>query len=196
MIFTWEGTPEGKARPRFSRYGKRRAYDPNRSKNLNLKWHFAKQMRDKGYLKADEGPIRVNLTAYMPKPQSWSQKRLKEAEGKPVTTKPDVDNIVKKYLDILNGIAYRDDAQIFSCLCEKYYSNKPGIKIEVISLGDSMVNEHAKTIKENISIPDLDYMIKKANKLGKSGREISRVFSQEDDEGKHIYFEVNCLQQR
>lgn len=197
MRLTIDHVPLAKQRPRFSTYnGKARTYDVQSSAMKKLKFYFAKQMRDKGYLKAEEGPVIVNLTAHMPKPKSWSKKRLKEAEGQPVITKPDVDNIYKLYSDVLNGIAYRDDAQIFRNLSEKFYSDKPRIEIEIIPLGEFMVNEHAKTVQENISLEDLDYMIKKANKLGESGRKIQRVFAQEDAEGKHIYFEVQGLKQR
>lgn len=40
---------------------------------------------------------------------------------------------------------------------------------------------------------DLDYLIKKANRLGKAGREVIRVYQQEDNEGIHVYFEVTGL---
>ena len=56
-----------------------------------------------------------------------------------------------------------------------------------------MINEHALTSKENICVEELNYLVKKANRLGKKGREILRVFSQQDEEGTHIYFEVENL---
>ena len=56
-----------------------------------------------------------------------------------------------------------------------------------------MLNEHAITYKERLSIADLDYIIKKANRLGRNGKEVVRVYQQEDDEGFHLYFEVQSL---
>lgn len=56
-----------------------------------------------------------------------------------------------------------------------------------------MIKEHAKTVKELITLEDLDYMVKKANLLGLKNRQLFRVFSEEDAEGKHIYFEVENL---
>lgn len=53
-----------------------------------------------------------------------------------------------------------------------------------------MLNEHAITYNEKISMKDLDYLVKKANRLGKSGREVINVYQQEDAEGFHVYFEV------
>lgn len=56
-----------------------------------------------------------------------------------------------------------------------------------------MLNEHAVTYVEKISMDKLEYLVKKANRLGKSGREIVRVYQQEDADGFHVYFEVTGL---
>lgn len=53
-----------------------------------------------------------------------------------------------------------------------------------------MLNEHAITYTEKISMKDLEYLVKKSNRLGKSGRDIVNVYQQEDAEGFHVYFEV------
>lgn len=59
-----------------------------------------------------------------------------------------------------------------------------------------MVNEHAITIKNKMSIEDLNYIIKKANRLGLRDREITRVFSGLDEQGSHIYFECDSLKSK
>ena len=56
-----------------------------------------------------------------------------------------------------------------------------------------MRTEHAITYKEKISMKDLDYLIKKANRLGKIDKEIVHVYQTEDNEGFHVYFEVNYM---
>jgi hypothetical protein len=56
-----------------------------------------------------------------------------------------------------------------------------------------MLNEHAITYQDQLSIADLDYITKKANKLGKSGREIIRVYEERDSDGAHVYFSVTGL---
>ncbi len=53
-----------------------------------------------------------------------------------------------------------------------------------------MLHEHAITYKDRLSIADLDYITKKANRLGKNGREIMRVHQETDSEGTHLYFDV------
>ena len=62
-----------------------------------------------------------------------------------------------------------------------------------------MLHEHALTYKDRLSVADLDYMVKKANRLGKSGRDVLRVHEESDSEGIHVYFDVTgmkCEQRR
>lgn len=56
-----------------------------------------------------------------------------------------------------------------------------------------MLHEHAITYRDRLSIADLDYMAKKANKLGKAGREVLRVHEETDREGTHVYFDVTGM---
>lgn len=56
-----------------------------------------------------------------------------------------------------------------------------------------MVREHAITVKDQLSIADLDYLIQKSNRLGITQRKIYNVFCEEDHEGKHFYFEVQSI---
>ena len=53
-----------------------------------------------------------------------------------------------------------------------------------------MRHEHAITYKDRLGIADLDYIIKKSNKLGKNGRDVVRVHQETDAEGTHVYFDV------
>ncbi len=56
-----------------------------------------------------------------------------------------------------------------------------------------MLHEHAVTYKDRLEIADLDYIIKKANKLGRIGREVVRVHEESDEEGVHVYFDVTGM---
>jgi len=56
-----------------------------------------------------------------------------------------------------------------------------------------MLHEHAVTYKDRLTIADLDYIIKKANRLGKNNREVIRVHEEKDNEGTHVYFDVTGL---
>jgi transcriptional regulator len=53
-----------------------------------------------------------------------------------------------------------------------------------------MLREHAVTYREKISIDQLDYLVKKAVRIGGLGKIITRVYQEEDDEGFHVYYEV------
>jgi hypothetical protein len=53
-----------------------------------------------------------------------------------------------------------------------------------------MPNEHAITYNEKVSMKDLEYLVKKANRLGKCGRDVTHIYQQEDADGFHVYFEV------
>lgn len=58
-----------------------------------------------------------------------------------------------------------------------------------------MRTDHAIVINDphgGINSQLLDYLARKANRLGLQGREIIRVYTEEDSEGKHVYFETNC----
>ena len=53
-----------------------------------------------------------------------------------------------------------------------------------------MVNEHAITFHDRLTPDQLDYVIRKANRLGSNGRAIVRVYMETDNEGTHLYFET------
>lgn len=53
-----------------------------------------------------------------------------------------------------------------------------------------MLQEHAITYQDRLSIADLDYLVRKSNKLGESGRRVIRVHEESDNEGVHVYFDV------
>lgn len=59
-----------------------------------------------------------------------------------------------------------------------------------------MLHEHAITYQDRLSVADLDFIAKKANRLGKSGRELVRVHEEHDDEGTHVYFDVTKYEPR
>ncbi len=56
-----------------------------------------------------------------------------------------------------------------------------------------MVKEHAVTVKGKLGHEQLNYIIKKANRLGWSHRTIDRVTTTKDEDGRHIYFEIEAV---
>ena len=180
----------GKARPRLGRYG---VYDSQHTKKHKDKWAFALQMREKGLLKLAKQPLYLSLVSHVSMPKSWTRAKRDALSGYPYTGTPDIDNSVKYYCDVLNGIAYGDDSHISHMWAEKLYAHTPSVEINLTPMGGPMIQEHAKTVTREVTIADIEYMVKKAHRIGLSGRNLVRVYMEEDGEGKHFYFECECM---
>lgn len=129
------GTPLAQQRPRFSPKSGT-VFDPQSKAKKVLNTVFASQMHENGLLMLPDGALQLELCAYSPPPVSWPQGRLKCAEDMYKLTKPDLDNNIKAYLDILNGIAYSDDRFIARLICEKRYSFNPRVQINITQIGE------------------------------------------------------------
>jgi Holliday junction resolvase RusA-like endonuclease len=83
-----------------------------------------------------EGPIGMDLTFIFPRPKSVPKKY---GEGRQWhTVKPDRDNLQKSVQDALNGILYRDDAQICDGFVTKYRAaadEQPHVVVCIWELG-------------------------------------------------------------
>lgn len=80
-----------------------------------------------------QGPLVVSVTLEMDVPASWpASKRFAALAGKiRPTGKPDLDNCVKCILDALNGVLWRDDAQVVELSVSKRYGYIAQTLIEV-----------------------------------------------------------------
>ncbi len=128
VIFTIPGPPKGKARPRIVRnHGKVHSYTPNATVAYEELVRIRYLQAEGGTIKL-QGPIEIIITAGFPIPKSASiRKREQMLRGEILPTKkPDCDNIEKIVCDALNGIAYRDDAQITEAHVRKVYVDGPG----------------------------------------------------------------------
>ena len=128
------GKPIGKGRPRFARG---HAFTP---KPTRIQEAFIKSLFIQKY-GADftplEGPLEMEILCCFAIPASASKKRRQDMlwQREFPTKRPDVDNIAK-LSDALNGIAWRDDAQIVSLAVMKQYSKKPHMEIKVRPVGE------------------------------------------------------------
>jgi len=188
-----EGKPLAQQRHRMFR---NIAYDPQSSLKKKINAQFAKQLQSQGDLKPLTGSISATVTISHPIPESWSKKHKERANGQFVTSRPDIDNICKIYFDILNKLGYHDDSQIVALFTQKKYSKTPGVEVELLSIEDDMINEHAITYKDILTPENIDYLTKKANHLGLLNRQLIRAFQEEDSEGKHIYFSVEGIKEK
>ena len=62
----------------------------------------------------------------------WCFPRGKHEDGEYRTTKPDTDNLQKLLKDCMTDVGFwKDDAQVASEICEKFWAEVPGIWIHV-----------------------------------------------------------------
>lgn len=83
-----------------------------------------------------EGPLQVAVRAYWQWPKSMSEKRRRTYGAQYFTARPDGDNIMKLLGDALNGIVWRDDAQIVLHSVSKAYAATPMTYVVVTPLNE------------------------------------------------------------
>lgn len=113
-------TPIAKGRPRMTRRG--HCYTPEKTKTFeNLLRYEARAQYPYVPL---EGALQIVVHFFLPKPKS-----CKRAFP---TVKPDTDNLLKAVCDALNGVIWKDDAQIVDMRAVKHYAlGRPSIQLRV-----------------------------------------------------------------
>lgn len=138
--FTIEGKPQGKARPRFRKTQNKTTgaetsycYTPKETVNYQelVKLEYMRQCGS--YYFGDNTALRVSLVIWY----SIAKRTKKDIKNdmlqgilKP-TKKPDIDNVIKIICDSLNGVAYKDDAQIVGIYAIKLYSETPRVEVKI-----------------------------------------------------------------
>lgn len=90
----------------------------------SMETEFYYKLLDHKPKRPSEYPIKIVLRFYF-------ETKDKKKWDMPKTTRPDVDNYCKAFLDQMTKIGFwRDDAQVYRLLAEKYWSETA--KIEVI----------------------------------------------------------------
>lgn len=122
----------GKERPRYSAKT-HRMYTPTRTSTFEEKVRFAFLSKYNIQTELSEKPFSAKIVAYFAPPKSLSKKKKEELLKKQpgYTKKSDIDNITKIILDSLNGVAYKDDAQVVKLEAEKRYGENNIIYIEL-----------------------------------------------------------------
>lgn len=73
----------------------------------------------------EEVPPALALRFEISMPKSWSQKQKDLMRGEPHQQRPDIDNLIKAFLDAL----CKDDSYVYSVTAEKYWSDKGSIEL-------------------------------------------------------------------
>ena len=187
MRFVLKERPIPKARHSFRG---RTPYDPQHGLKNSHKWDFINQMRENGFKAYDKRPLGLSLVSTIPPPKKWSKARKEESYGQPwVTNRPDCSNVLKFYEDALNEIAYEDDAHLSQVFVSQEYGEEYKIIIDIEEIGPDMNQEKVLKKSGEISIKDLEIIVKKAYTKGLFQRNIRRVYEKEESDGIYIYFE-------
>ena len=131
ISFTVPGDPRGKGRPKAtSRGGHARVYTDAKTRAYEDQIAMLTKAAMQG-LEPLAGPVHVNVRVLF-KPAPSASKRAREAmmamEIMP-TKRPDLDNVVKAILDGMNGVAFKDDAQVCSMTAAKRYAETAGVDV-------------------------------------------------------------------
>lgn len=129
------GNPKPKERPRKGNFG---FYTPKETSNYEgVVAINAKLAMHKYNHKLMMGPVKVILEINYRLPEWKSKKKLRnralEEPLRHVTT-PDIDNAIKSVLDGLNGICFKDDAQVSDIQASKRYSKEAGVYVSLREL--------------------------------------------------------------
>ena len=132
ITFTVPGEPVAKARARaVVRNGRVSHFTPEKTARYENLVRLAAQQAMAGRSPI-EGPVFLTVVATLGISVSWSLKKQRAAavgEIRP-TKKPDLDNILKAIKDGMNGVAWRDDAQVVQVVASKAYG-QPGVCVTV-----------------------------------------------------------------
>lgn len=159
MIIEIPGDPIPKARHRYCvRDGHVVSYDPQSEAKQATRTILEARMAEA--LNHDDKKIvmeasnlsrgkvfQVTLNFYLPllKTSSMAERSRNLWYGD-CTTKPDIDNLVKYYLDCANGILWPDDRQIVCLNATKYYSQNPKTVIRIIGTNHMTLHESVNGI--------------------------------------------------
>ena len=134
MRLEFPGEPIAKSRHRHgtTSSGKKISYDIQKKAKEVVKWLALKQLHDStnefGTFIPSKSAFEVILEFHLITPD------FKKPNVHAVC-KPDIDNLVKFYLDALNRIVWEDDKQIISLHASKTYSDSPKTVITIHPLG-------------------------------------------------------------
>jgi Holliday junction resolvase RusA-like endonuclease len=106
-------------RPRVRKGGW--SYMPTKYKKWKSQVQEYLKFQYHGHLLSD--PLSINIVFHIKRPQSVTR-------ALPFVN-PDLDNYIKGVLDCMNGICYKDDAQIIEMYATKKYSDNPKIVIDL-----------------------------------------------------------------
>ena len=146
ISFVLYEVPAGKERPRFRIISKNQLlYNAKTNPNFVHVYSLSgyddhvymnRLLSDSDFIALDQllcTPVFAEFISYFPTPKSYSQEKTFLAEiglDRPLS-KPDFDNIEKKYADMFNGTIWLDDIFVVDSCTRKFYSILPRLEIRL-----------------------------------------------------------------
>jgi len=128
LIYSVEGDPVGKQRPRFARG---RTYTPQKTIEYELAIK-AQALSAMGSAEPLETPVAVYIYINHAIPASYSKKRRADClAGVERPKVNDIDNVCKCVLDAMNGIVFVDDKQVVSLHATKRFDTIASVHVLV-----------------------------------------------------------------
>jgi len=121
--FTIKGEPKSKQRPIFSnRNGKVRVFTGKATASFE---NHVKLIAEDNFKTPFSNSVGIHIKFYLHRPKYliWKTKPMPAIYN---PKRPDIDNLIKSVVDGLNGIAFKDDAQIVNIRAEKLYHSGDG----------------------------------------------------------------------
>ena len=128
--FTIPGKPKALKRHRVSKFGG--MYDPSSKDKKQIWLQIAAHKPKRPYV----GDISLKLTFYMPTPKyhyrTGKRSHVLKAKAPDLhIIRPDLDNLIKFYSDLLNKGFYIDDSQICVIQAEKKYGDPARTEVTI-----------------------------------------------------------------
>ena len=96
-------------------------YDPSAKDKKKVIPQIVDQFMEKPFVDA----VLLEITFTIQRPKShYNKYDIKPSAPKWKTTKPDIDNHIKFYLDCMSGIVFKDDNQIISLVATKNFCDE------------------------------------------------------------------------
>ena len=121
-------------RARCTRFG--RFYDPCKAQKQSTGLKIWILRSEGQYIPTYAVPVEIEFVFGIKTPASLSNKKKISLEGTPHSKKPDIDNLVKYYLDVLQPNVISDDAKVTKISSSKIYTQDPYVEVKITPLVD------------------------------------------------------------
>ena len=90
------------------------------------------------------GPIKLHVMVCYPYRKSEKKAIVKEGRMIPKTTSPDCDGLITTIMDVMQGLFYENDAQVYCAHSEKWWGPSGFIRIEIVG-NPEKINEYLES---------------------------------------------------